>query len=159
MGVFTAMIALGLNPRLLSAKIQQELKADWPELSDLVEIEGKLGLPSFRTAKSQIHLGHLPAPILWSELAGPCATSFLWQDAEKDLRPHSTHLLVVVSGESTKLQQAKLATQVTAGVLATCPAAIGVYWGAASLVIPAKIFCDFATQVMPFEPPIQILGI
>jgi len=105
---------------------------------------------------SVIHIGKMAAPIPWTELEGPCQTSFLWPKAAEELRPHVYHLIVVASGKKAKIELARLLTQVIAAILGTCDAAIGVYWGSASLVIPSKIFREFAIEVLPSGPPIQI---
>jgi hypothetical protein len=156
MAIFTAMIALGPDPSISATDIQHDFGSNWPNLPITMNVEKHKGVLSFRIGDSEVSLGHMPAPIPWSSLEGPCATSFLWPNASKELRPHMSHLIVVASGKSSKLELAKLATQITAAVLGTCTAAIGVYWGSATLVVPAKIFREFAIEVLPTGPPIQI---
>ncbi len=156
MAVFTATIALGKDPTISSHEIKRDFATNWPDLPISEPTENPEGIISFHIGESDVLLAQMPAPIPWSELEGPCATSFLWRDAEKELRPHATTLIVAAVGDAAPLALARLATLSTAAVLATCPAAIGVYWGSATLVIPAKIFRDFAVEVLPTEPPIQI---
>ncbi len=47
-------------------------------------------------------------------------------------------------------------TQVSAAVMHACPAALGVYWGSATLIIPKPLFTDFALEVMPHELPLHM---
>lgn len=54
------------------------------------------------------------------------------------------------------LEKSKLLTQVTASVLETCPAALGVYWCNATLVIQPELFRDFAVKILPAGPPLPI---
>jgi hypothetical protein len=47
-------------------------------------------------------------------------------------------------------------SQVVASVLATCPQALGVYWGNAALVISPQLFREFAVQMLPQGLPLYI---
>jgi hypothetical protein len=98
----------------------------------------------------------MPAPIPWSDLEGPCATSRLWPTAAQELKEHKTHLIVTVSDESAPLKRAVLLTQATASIVGTCPEAIGVYWCPASLVVKAAMFRDFAIKALEHGPPLHI---
>lgn len=51
---------------------------------------------------------------------------------------------------STRLSQA------TVAAMATCPAALGTYWGNARMVVPKGTFIDFAEQILPQGPPVPI---
>ena len=156
MAVFIAMIALGPDPIISAADIQRDLATNWTDLPISEGTKEHNRVYSFRIANSDVHIGHMPAPIPWSDLEGPCKTSFLWRNAETELRPHTSHLIVSASGESSKVELATLVTKVTASALGTCTAAIGVYWGSGPLVIPSKLFREFAIKMLPFGPPIQI---
>lgn len=155
MGVLVEMVALGPKPAISAIDIHRDLAENWPSLriSGFSENERVL---QFQIDDIQIYIAEMPAPIPWSQLEGPCATTMLWKDAEKDLRRHISHLIVTATGEAGSAKLAALLTQVIASILGTCSAAIGVYWGSATLVIPANIFRQFAIQVLPYGPPIQI---
>ncbi|HTD23708.1 MAG TPA: DUF4261 domain-containing protein [Terriglobales bacterium] len=156
MAVSIALVALGADAKISIADVQRDLNTNWSNLPDAEGIEEKDGIFSFRISGSDIFLASMQAPIPWSDLEGPCATSILWPDAAKQLREHKSHWMVTISADSPPVERAKLLTQVTAAVIGTCPAAIGVYWGGAALVIPRKIFLAFATKILPQGPPIQI---
>jgi hypothetical protein len=151
-----AMIALGSGAKLSVGDIQRDLKATWPDLPPAEKAEKKEGTFAFRIGQSDVIAGHMPAPIPWSDLEGPCATSWLWPDAASALKAHKTHLIVTVSGESGPLARAALLTQAMAAILAACKEALGVFWCPATLVISAPVFRDFAVRVLPLGPPLHI---
>ena len=70
------------------------------------------------------------------------------------MRRHRYHWIVTVRGEAKPVQVAVLLTKVTASVLASCPSALGVYWGGAALIVPKQLFVDLAEEVLPSDPPI-----
>jgi hypothetical protein len=157
MALGISMILLTEDAQLSAADIQGDLAARFPDLpasSDPAEDGNTL---SFALGSADVILGKMPAPIPWSELEGPCATSVLWPNAADTVKAHKEHIIVTVSGDSLDpIQLATLLTQATASVLATTPAALGVYWGSATLVIPKNVFIDFATEVLPEGPPLHI---
>jgi len=107
----------------------------------------------FGIAGSQVALMAMPAPVPWSDLEGPCATSLLWRDAAAAVRAHDHHVIVTVFGDADPMTQSRLLTQVTAALMAVSPESIGVYWCGATLVAPKPLFIDFATDVLPKGPP------
>lgn len=112
---------------------------------------------SFEVNNTSIILAPMGAAIPWSELEGPCATSILWKDVEKDVKKHTNHMVVtVMSDDLSPIEISNVLTQATAAILSTCPNALGVYWGNATLLIPKNIFCDFATKILPENPPVHI---
>lgn len=150
------MIALGANPKISMTAIQRDLKTNWADLPDAGKAEKKDATFSFQVGDVDVIVGHMPAPIPWSDLEGPCATSVLWPDAAKKLKTHKSHLIVTVSGDTEPIDRAKLLTQVIAAIVGTCDSAVGVYWGDATLVVSAEMFRDFAIKVLPDGPPLHI---
>jgi hypothetical protein len=149
-----AMIALGSNPRLSSAAIQADLARQWPSLPKAEIGEEKEGTFAFRVGALDVVAGLMPAPIPWSDLEGPCATSWLWKDGAEALRAHTNHLILTVSGDEGPLERMRLLTQATASILATCPEAVGVFWTHAAMVIQPPLFREFATQMI--ERPLYL---
>ena len=141
--------------------ITQFLSEKWPEVAPPGEIEdeGDEADPSavlgFTFGEDSVFLALMPAPIPWSELEGPSATSILWENAEEELKPAKTHLIVTVMSEAKALDVATVLTQVTAAIANSMDEAIGIYWGNATLVIPTKLFTDMAGGLLP-DPPIPI---
>jgi hypothetical protein len=156
MSLSMAMIALGPNARLSGAAIQADLARQWPSLPKATAMEEKEDTFSFRVGTLDVIAGLMPAPIPWSDLEGPCATSWLWKDAAAVLRSHAKHLILTVSGEEQALDRIRLLTQVAASVLATCPEAVGVFWTHAAMVIQPPLFREFATTILPGGKPVHI---
>jgi len=156
MALSIAMVALGPNAHLSADAIRSELAKEWPALLPAQDVESNDGTFSFRVGPLDVVAGLMPAPIPWSDLEGPCASSLLWKDAAEVLRKHTTHLILTVLGEEGPLERMNLLTQVTAAVLASCPEALGVFWTSAALVIQPPLFRDFATKILPAGPPLYI---
>jgi hypothetical protein len=149
-----AMIALGPNAQPSSAAIQAELARQWPSLPKAQAAESKDDTFCFRIGSLDVIAGLMPAPIPWSDLEGPCATSWLWKDAATAMRAHTTHMILTVSGEEGPVERLRLLTQVTASILATFPEVVGVFWTPATLVIQPPLFRDFATEMI--ERPLYL---
>jgi hypothetical protein len=158
--VVISMIAFSEQPNLSAADIQSDFAAKWKDLPISVETAANAdesdNTLAFQVGSAQVLLGIMPVPIPWSSLEGPCATSILWPKAAEHLKPHKAHVVVTVVAESNPIQLYTLLTQVTASVMAASSGALGVYWGAATLVIPKNIFLDFAVEVLPKGPPLYI---
>ncbi len=135
----------------------RRLLGEWvPGLAVAADGEDSDGSISFRVGEADVVLARMPAPIPWSELEGPCATSILWPNAAADVKAHTVHWIVTVSGEMDLLANARLLTQVSASALGACDAAIGVYWGNATLLVPKALFIDFTREILPQGPPLHI---
>lgn len=149
------MVLLREQKPLPVAAIEQELRRRYPELEASVTHDDA-ATPSFELTKGQLILGSMPAPVPWTDLEGPCATSVIWKNAAEEVKAHQAHIIVTVSSNLDPVEKSILLTQCTAAVLAACDAAIGVYWGNSTLVVPKKIFVDFAEEVLPHGPPLDI---
>ncbi len=155
-----AMIPLGPSPKISPSAIKNDMASTWPDLPTLGPTEKSDDkILTFDVGeKAHVFLSLMPGPIPWSDLEGPCATSVLWRDAAKVLKPHRAHLLVTIMFDDARspIDISKLLTQVTASVLETCNAALGVYWCNATLVVQPELFRDFAVKLLPSGPPIHI---
>jgi Domain of unknown function (DUF4261) len=154
MSLSIAMVALGKGAKLSGNAIQRDLQETWPSLPSIGPLEKKDMTLSFDVGDDWVALGLMPAPIPWSDLEGPCETSWIWPSAADDLKQHTGHVIVTVSSEDEPIERAKLLTQVCASILATTEQSIGVYWGDATLVIRKDIFRDFAVEILPDGLPI-----
>lgn len=155
-----SMICLGGKPKISPSAIIKDLTNSWRDFPRLGPIE--------KTAKSQVSfdigkdataiLQLIGAPIPWSDLEGPCATSVLWPQAAEVLEPHKAHMLVTLMFKSPvePIERASLLTQVTSAVVETTEAAVGIYWTNASLVVQPKLFREFAVRILPQGPPVPI---
>lgn len=156
MGLSMAMIALGPKPQLSGGAIKRHLAATWPVLPPASDVQKKDNTLSFEMGDQTVIMGLMPAPIPWSDLEGPCKTSWLWPDAAKVLKEHKNHLVLTVSSKGTPVERAALLSVVAAAILKTCPQAVGVLWGLSSLVISPPVFCEFAEQMLPKGLPLYI---
>lgn len=155
MSVMISMILLRQKIDLSISEIERELRSGYPEL-EASATTGEGVTASFKLKNAELVLGNMPAPIPWPDLEGPCSTSVLWKDAAEQVGAHETHIIVTILSELNRIEQAILLTKATAAVLASSDAAIGVYWGNATLVVPKKIFVEFAGEVLPHGPPLDI---
>jgi len=156
MAMAIAMVMLSEDSPLEAAEVQRELFARWPDLPAATETDERDETIAFALEDAQIILGKMPAPIPWSELESPCATSILWPSASEEVKQHKLHWIVTLSAELDPVPLSTLLTQVTSAVMAACHAALGVYWGGATLIIPKDLFIEFAEKVLPLGPPVEI---
>lgn len=162
MSLQISMVLYSEAPALNADAIQKALSDHWPNLAKASEITSKVtstqqdNILSFCLGASDVAIGIMPAPYPWTDLEGPCATSILWPDAAAALRGHTHHAIVSVRGELPLVELSTLLTQVSAALMASSPAALGVYWANATLVIPKALFFDFAVEVMPHGAPLAI---
>jgi hypothetical protein len=156
LSVSIAMVALGKGAKISAGKLSIVWRSTWPASplpSKPVEKDHTIAL---KVGKADVIYGLMPAPIPWSDLEESCAASWIWPDATEQLRPHAQHVVVTVSSDADPVKRAKLLTQATSALLACCDGAIGVYWPASTVVIPSKMFQDFAVKMLPDHPTTYI---
>lgn len=156
MSISIAFIPLAPKAKLSSAAIRADFAEKWPDAARPKPVQAEKDQMAFRVGDSDVIIAFMRAPIPWSDLEGPCRTSWLWEDAEAALRGHAGHLIVTVLSQDGPVEQSRLLTQVCASVLATCEQAPGIFWSNAALVVPSKVFQDFARDVLPDGPPLYI---
>ena len=152
MSISIAMVALGKGGKISASKFRDVWTSSWPGAPVPSKPEKKDNTVSFRVGDADIIYGLMPAPIPWSDLEGPCATSWLWPDASEQLRSHTKHVIVTVSSDASAIERARILTQATSVLLACCDAAIGVLWCTSTVVMPSKMFQDFAVEMLPDHP-------
>lgn len=153
-GISMVMLADDGIPDLVS--LSNFLRENYPDLPEVSNAETGEGNFAFNVGEADVVLGKMSGPIPWSDLEGPCATSFLWRNAANEVQGHKTHIIVTVSAKTDLVSLSNLLTQATASVLAACPSAIGVYWCNATLLVPKALFVEFATGILPKGPPVHI---
>lgn len=156
MGLGISMIMLNADDPIRGDDVQRHLATHWSNLPAATDVEEGDGTLLLQLGESSLIMARMPAPIPWTDLEGPCATSILWQNASEEVKRHTIHWIVTVTGELDPVATSTLLTQATAAAMAACPSAIGVYWGNATLVVPKDIFIDFAKEVLPQGPPLHI---
>jgi len=103
---------------------------------------------------------HMPAPYPWSDLEGPCATSWMWPKgmaATKVIQPHKTHLLVtMIGGKADRIRRRLLLTAVAA-LAGQQAGVLGIYWPDSTLVHYPKVFIEMANDLnSPQGPPLYL---
>ena len=156
MSVSLALVPLAPQARLSSKAIRADLAAKWPDLPAPESTQAEKDQVAMRLGDQDVIIALMPGPIPWSDLEGPCRTSWLWPNAESDLKDHTTHLIVTVLSPAGPIERSRLLTQVCASILATCQQAPGVFWSNAALLVPSAVFQEFATRVLPDGPPLYI---
>ncbi|MBX7104587.1 MAG: DUF4261 domain-containing protein [Gemmataceae bacterium] len=156
MSISIAFIPLAPKAKLSSAPIRADFASKWPTLPTPEPVKAEKDQMAFRVGTNDVIIAFMRAPIPWSDLEGPCETSWLWPDAEAALRDHAGHLIVTVMSQDGPVEQSGLLTRICASILATCEQAPGVFWSNASLLVPSNVFQDFARDILPEGPPLYI---
>jgi len=156
MGLMLSMVLCREVPKISPKHVCGTLAKTWSDLPAATEVSEEAETFGFVLGGANVAIAVMPAPMPWSDLEGPCATSILWKNAEAEIKPHKAHVLVTVFGEFTPLELSGLLMKVTVAVMAATPAALGVYWGNATLIVPKKIFTEFAIEILPHVPPIEV---
>lgn len=156
MPIQMSMILFEETPVFSVEGLQAALSTHWPDLASPTDIAMDESTLSFQLGAVVVVVGKMPAPIPWSDLEGPCATSVLWPDAAAVVPRHKEHAIVTVSGELDPVALSTLLTQVTAAMMASTPVSLGVFWTNAALLAPKNLFIDFAVEVLPDGPPLPI---
>lgn len=114
---------------------------------------------SFSLGDELAALALMPAPYPWSDLEGPCATSWMWPEetSATDVKRHRTHLLVTMTGgRSDPIPRRLMLTAMTA-LAARQPGVLGVYWPDGTLVHYPPVFVEMADAVnSPEAPPLYL---
>lgn len=157
MSLLISMPLFSEEPVISLEKIQKYIEATWHDVGKLHDFELVEHSGSFRIGEVSVVIGNMGAPVPWGDLEGPCATSVLWPDSRNELREHKSHMIVTVSSnELTPVEQSILLTQVTAAVMSVSQGALGVFWTNSLMVVPSNLFIDFAKEILPKGPPIDI---
>ncbi|WP_223164732.1 DUF4261 domain-containing protein [Massilia mucilaginosa] len=151
-----SMILFNEAPAYAVNELQAFLSSSWPGLPLISDVSAEENTLAFNLAGAEVVIGTMPAPVPWSDLEGPCATSILWPDAASVVPGHKHHALVTVRGELAPVALSTVLTQVTAALMATTPGTPGVFWTNAALLVPKDMFIDFAVKIMPLGPPLTI---
>ena len=149
------MILLREEAVVPAARIEQELRTRYPDLNASSPADEN-GTATLKLRDGDLIVALMPAPIPWSDLEGPCATSLLWKNAAEEVKPHCAHLIVSVLTELNEVERSILLTQATLAVLAASDAALGVYWGSAALLVPKDFFLEYAGKILPLGPPLDV---
>ena len=136
-------------------KVIQDLKSYWGLKVD--EIEGDDNTATFKIDEELAALALIPAPIPAEEFESIYNYSYLWKDAEKEIKEHTQHAIVSLLGSNTPaVERYSLLSKVNASILRTCETAIGIYQGASTLLLPKNLYIDFADFLLDDMLPIHL---
>lgn len=136
-------------------EIVQDLESYWG--LDAQDVEGDDNTAMFKVDGESVAVALMPAPIPSAEFEDMYGYSYLWKDAEAEIKEHRQHAIVsILSGDSKPLKKYSLLTKINASVLRTCENAIGVYQGASTLLLPKELYVDFANFLLEDILPIQL---
>lgn len=144
-----AMVTFGKGAKISASAIQRDLQATWPQLPAISKPERDGNTVAFKVGEADVILGIMPTPLPWTDLEGPCATSWLWPEAADAMRHHKTHIIVTVTFDGEPLERVKLLTAVTASLVETSSQVAGVYWCDSTVVMSPSMFRDLAVEMLP----------
>lgn len=106
-----------------------------------------------------LSLAVMPGPYPWSDLEGPCETSWTWPDGTSSMvcKEGQAFLLVTLVGDDlARIPRRQYVTQLTAKATQS-DVVLGVYWPTATMVHHPKLFRDLAKACTePDMPPLHL---
>jgi hypothetical protein len=157
MALKIAVVLLGDDEPISVEAITRDIELRWTDLPYATAAEEDDRTVSFNLGSLGVAVGSMPAPWPWSDLEGPCSTSLFWPTAAAELKPLEYHWIVTVHDDAmTPVPLALMLTKITASILATCPSAVGVYWGHSTLVLPKALFVEVAEASSLRDPPLEM---
>lgn len=136
--------------------MQRDLKTTWPGTPAAVDFKREQGILTFGLGKAFVAIALMPGPISWEDLEKRCKRSWLWPEAEKDLKGHTQHFVLTLDSELSSRDRAILLTKVCASVLAHCNAALGVMYGDAGVLARKDVFRDMAVESLRTSLPTEL---
>lgn len=151
-----AMVALK-DAKLAEAEaFGRALAKHLPDAAQVKNLAVKDGVLSFDYRRAVGVVALMPAPIPWSDVEGPCATSWMWKEATAEMKGHLAHLIVTLKGKAKdRIEMALALTQVVAAAVESHHAA-GVYWGDGTVVHAPKVFVEQAAEATRDSLPIAL---
>ena len=110
----------------------------------------------FGLGDEQAVVAHMPGPIPWTDLEGPCATAWHWPEATETLKGHGAHFIVTIMGGGGAPLARRLMLTALAAATVKASEALAVYWGEGTLVQSAEVFVGSAGEMSPERLPIHL---
>lgn len=107
----------------------------------------------FALGDSHVAVSLMPKPIPWSQLEGPCASSWWWSQAAARMRRHTHHFLVAVIGGTIEPVERRIVLTHVVGAVLRGADAVGVYWSEATIVHEPKEFLRQAESISRSKIP------
>lgn len=151
-----AMLALKSDKLASKEVIASALRKALGASVAVSDLEQDKDVISFKTGGNLCIVGLIDRPIPWGDLEGPCATSWMWKEAEAAMRSHVAHFIVTVIGANgSRVERAVVLTRILAGIASVHETA-GVYWGDATAVHEPKQFIELAKTATADNPPVAL---
>lgn len=136
-------------------KVIEDLKAYWG--LTISEVTGDDETAILNINGETVAIGFMPAPIPQPELESMFSYSYLWKNAENEVKEHKYHAIVSILGSTTiVVERYKILTRLIASIFRTTPSAIGLYQGDQTLLLPKPLYLDFADFLLEDDLPIPL---
>ena len=107
----------------------------------------------FNFRDGMIAVALMPGPIPWSDLEGPCATSWWWEEATEKMRGHKYHFIVTVMGGTMSPVERRLILTNLVGAVIRNTDAVGVYWAEGTVVHEPTAFLEQSEGISETQIP------
>jgi hypothetical protein len=146
-GPIIVMIALN-SPRLPSrVTILNAFRERCPDCQAAESGGEEEGTMMFELDGDLAFVSLMPAPIPWSELEGPCETSWWWPEATERMKPRTHHAIVAFMGQPGDIVQRHIYLSQFVSAVAMNADAAGIYWGNGTVVHEPAAFQDQASHL------------
>lgn len=133
----------------------EDLKSYWG--LEIKAIEGDNTTATFVIDGELVALALMPLPIPTEELEPLYDYAYLWDGVAQEVEAHTMHAIVsVLSGSEEPLKSYSILSKVNASILRTSENAIGIYQGAATLLLPKNLYINFAELMKEDSLPISL---
>lgn len=121
------------------------------------DIEVRKNILTFSAAGREYYVSPMPAPYPWSDLEGPCQTSWMWppETPAMTMKSHKTHVLVIDAAGKDRIGSRLALTQLCSALTAVT-SVIGIFWPEATVVHYPPIFKEMAEIATREGPPLYL---
>jgi hypothetical protein len=151
--IIAALLVAGYDFDL--APLERKLRASKPGGGSPSDFKTERGFLTFDLGDELVAVAVMPAPYPWSDLEGPCATSWMWpkRTPASSVRAHQCHVLITaMRGRSAPIVRRLGVTQIV-GLAAELPGVLGVYWPEGTLVHYPPVFTQMARKITSVKGP------
>jgi hypothetical protein len=133
-GPLLAMVALGSARMPTGSEIVAEFTSNCPVGPTATACEERNETIILDLHKGFAFVSLMPAPIPWSDLEGPCETSWWWPEATERMKCHTHHAIVALMAPIDDPTQRHIWLSHLVSAVAKKTDAVGVYWGNGTVV-------------------------
>ncbi len=153
--LWLAMVALAGQDPPEAGAVVEALRTAWPDLAGAAVSQSAPRAATITIGEAVAGLSHIPTPIPWSQLEGPCDVAWYWPQAEAALRGHQSHVLITLLDEGRRaIDKSIRLTQLAAAAAIAAAAPVGIFWGPGRLIHKAADFVDVARDMTSDKLPL-----